>query len=145
MTQITSFPIETEVATPAAIGAATAAQGALADTALQPADIDTLAKVNALVSDATLVDTSDSRLSDARTPTAHKSTHASGGADALTPADIGAATSAQGALADTAVQPADISDFVSSADVTDIALVTQGAYDALDPPVADTLYLIEEE
>ena len=36
---------------------------------------------------------------------AHKSSHAIGGTDVLTPADIGAATSTQGAKADTAVQP----------------------------------------
>lgn len=33
----------------------------------------------------------DTRLSDARTPTAHKTTHATGGTDALAPTDIGAA------------------------------------------------------
>lgn len=40
---------------------------------------------------ATLVDTTDPRLSDARTPTAHAATHASGSTDPLTPAAIGAA------------------------------------------------------
>jgi hypothetical protein len=37
-------------------------------------DIDTLAKLNAIVTDATLIDTTDSRLSNARTPTAHAHT-----------------------------------------------------------------------
>ena len=36
------------------------------------------------------VSTSDQRLSDARTPTAHKSTHGTGGTDEIAPADIGA-------------------------------------------------------
>jgi len=46
---------------------ATAAQGSTADSALQSGDIDTLAELNSVVTDATLIDTSDSRLSDSRT------------------------------------------------------------------------------
>lgn len=38
---------------------------------LSAVDIDTLAELNAIITDATLIDTADSRLSDARTPTAH--------------------------------------------------------------------------
>lgn len=40
---------------------------------------------------ASVVLTTDSRLSDNRTPTAHKSSHQTGGTDAIAPSDIGAA------------------------------------------------------
>jgi len=51
---------------------ATAAQGVLAATAIQSTDIDELAKINAIITDATLIDTTDARLSDDRTPVAHR-------------------------------------------------------------------------
>lgn len=51
-----------------------------------------------------------------------------------TPGDIGAATAAQGALAATAIQQV--------AGATSIEVITQAAFDALDPKVADRLYLI---
>lgn len=63
--------------------AATAAQGALADTALQSSDIDELALLNAILTDATLIDTTDARLSDARTPVGHAASHQHGGADEI--------------------------------------------------------------
>ena len=76
---------------------ATAAQGSAADSALQSSDIDTLAELNAIVADATLIDTSDSRLSDARTPTAHASDHTDGTDDIqdATATQKGLATAAQ--------------------------------------------------
>lgn len=41
---------------------------------IQNSDIDTLAELNGIITDATLIDTGDSRLSDARTPLAHTHT-----------------------------------------------------------------------
>lgn len=46
----------------------------------------TLSGLNADISDATLIDTTDPRLSDARTPTSHASSHLPSGGDALTTA-----------------------------------------------------------
>jgi hypothetical protein len=112
---------------------ATSSDGTLAQTAIQPEDIDTLTKLNGILTDAALIDTNDSRLSDARTPTAHKSTHSTGGADALSPADIGAATTAQGALADSAVQPGDLSTAATSGAYSDLSgLPTLGTAAAQD-------------
>jgi hypothetical protein len=62
-------------------------------TELKPTDIDTLAELNAIITDATLVDTTDARFSDARTPTAHASSHTNG------TDDIQSATNAQKGLA----------------------------------------------
>ena len=139
-----SLPYKTFGITPSAIGAATAAQGAKADSAVQPAgltkaavglgNVDNTSDANKPVSTAqaaafataaqgalaqTAIQPGNPALSDARTPTAHKSTHA-GGSDALTPADIGAATAVQGAKADSAVQPGALA-----------AVATSGAYSDL--------------
>lgn len=64
---------------------------------LSSTDIDTLAKLNAIITDATLIDTGDSRLSDARAPTAHAANHTNGTDDiqSATNAQKGLATAAQ--------------------------------------------------
>ena len=79
----------------------------------------------------------DSRLSNARAPTAHKSSHASGGSDALTPSDIGAATVAQGAKADTALQPSAIGTTVQAhtpeATITEMELGVEASARRMSP------------
>lgn len=131
-----------------------------ADVGADPAgaaDAVTLASLDGVAAD-------DPRLTDARTPTAHAATHAAGGSDPITPESIGAATSAQGVLADSAVQPGDlaavatsgaygdltgtpsipdVSDVVRSDDVTTVAAVTQAVYDGLTPD-GSTLYVVTE-
>lgn len=62
------------------------------------------ASANFGTTSGTICQGDDSRLSDPRNPAAHKTAHATGGADAIAPADIGAATAAQGAKADSALQ-----------------------------------------
>ena len=51
---------------------------------------DSLSDLNSKITDATLIDTGDSRLSDARTPTSHATSHQSGGGDAIKLDDLAA-------------------------------------------------------
>lgn len=110
---LTDTPTLGTAAATASTDYATAAQGTKADSALQAgtaiANISGLqtaldgkqasgsyapaSDISPSAITGTAVVTSDPRLSDSRSPLSHKSSHATGGADALTPADIGAAAS----------------------------------------------------
>jgi hypothetical protein len=80
-------------------GSASAVQGNL------DAHTGASTSVHGIANTADLVVTTDARLSDARTPTAHKTTHAVGGSDPLVAADIGYTNTTSG-LAATQVQAA---------------------------------------
>ena len=71
----------------------------------------------------------DARLTNSRTPTAHKSSHATGGSDALTAADIGAVQS-------------NITGISGADAITNLVSLTQAEYDAIVTPDAATLYII---
>ena len=73
------------------VGAATAAQGLLADTATQPGD-----NISTLTNDSAFIDAAGAPV---------QSVNGSTGAVTLTAADVGAATAAQGTTADSALQP----------------------------------------
>ena len=77
------------------------------------------------------VQNTDTRLGDARTPTAHAASHKTAGADALTPADIGAQPAGSYAAASHAHAPADIGAATAAqgalADATTVEQVTLNA------------------
>lgn len=116
------------------VGAASAAQGALADTALQPGDaVGAITSVNGKTGVVVLSYTdvgaasaaqgakADTALQPGDIPTAPVlSVNGKTGTVTLTPADVGAATSAQGAKADTAVQPGSLA-----------TVATTGSYNSL--------------
>jgi hypothetical protein len=87
----------------------------------------------------TLCEGNDSRLSDARTPTAHAASHASGGSDAVTLA-ISQVTNLQASL-DAKVGSV-ITGITGAVAITNVVKVTQAQYDAIATPSSTTLYLI---
>lgn len=96
---------------------ATAAQGALADSATQPGDLGNAAVRNVGTTAGTVAEGDDSRMTNARTPTAHAASHVTGGSDA-----IQAATASVPGLM-TAAQATKLDGIEASADVTDAANV----------------------
>lgn len=103
-----AYALKTDVPdTPADIGAATAAQGAKADTAVQSvngAKPDSSGNVQLDLTTGTV------RSVNGKDPDGSGNVQLSAG-------DVGAATAAQGALAATAVQPADLDDYAKASDI----------------------------
>ena len=127
-------------ATEAATAFATAAQGALADSAVQPGDLGNSAALNVGTTAGTVCAGDDSRLTNSRTPTAHASTHVTGGSD-----KIRDASASQDGLMTTAYA-SKLDGIEAAADVTDAGNVgssIHGATAKTTPVDADTMPLID--
>lgn len=104
---------------------ATAAQGALADTAVQPADLEPYATDTDLATG--LAGKADTGHTHAGTGGAVDSVNGQTGAVVLDAADVGAATAGQGSLADTALQPGDLSGMADLEDIAALQATLPGA------------------
>jgi len=76
---------------------------------------------------AAYVQLGDPALTDERTPTAHKATHATGGADALSPADIGAEVAGAAAAAQAAAISAAAADATTKANAAQATAIAASA------------------
>lgn len=99
---------------PADLGAATAAQGAKADTAVQPADLDGYAKASDIPDKLPNPNALTLQLNGSSQPS-YDGRYAR--TVNITPGAIGAATSAQGARADTALQPGALNGYAQTSDI----------------------------
>jgi len=124
--------------TPADIGAATSAQGTKADTAVQPGSLATVAtsgaytdltgkptlgnaaSLNVGTTTGTVAAGDDARIASSVPSTRTVAAHPLSSNVAITASDIGAATSAQGTKADTAVQPGSLATVATSGAYTDL-------------------------
>ncbi len=137
---------DTQVAavTPASIGAATAAQGTLADSAVQPGDLPTFGTAAsaattdfASAAQGTLADTAVQPADLATVATTGAYTDLTGQpAIPNSPDDIGAATAAQGTLADSAVQPGDLAAVATSGLASDVGLGNVDNTADVDKPIS---------
>jgi len=134
-------------AAPQDLGTAAAGVSDEASRADHVHDMPTATDVGAAADD-------DSRLSDARTPTAHAASHENGGTDELeldasqlttgTVAQDRLGTGSSGAGTKFLADDQTYKTVVQSSDVDEIVVLTQAEYDALTPPDDRTFYVISD-
>lgn len=110
-----SYALKSEIPSkPSDIGAATAEQGERADTALQASDLSSYAKKTDIPSSLPNPQSLTIQLNGYTQATYNGSQAKSVN---ITPSSIGAATSAQGALADSAIQSSDLTSYARKSDI----------------------------